>query len=177
MKTNRTSAGRACGRARSGGFFFLAEAGGYAIDDFVERSLRAEAGEGVEFIDAGDATHHVLEARFVGLIVGHEFDGRSAAGALLDPLSEAFDADFFGVADVDDFTDGAVRVHEADDTFDGVAHVAEATGLLAVAVDSDRFVVESLLDEIGQDHAVAAVWRGPTVLKKRTTITGSFFSF
>ena len=72
--------------------------------------LRAEAGEGVEFIDAGDAAHHVFEAGLVGLVVGDEFDGGGAAGALLDALGQAFDGDFFGVADVDDFADGALGV-------------------------------------------------------------------
>ena len=40
--------------------------------------------------------------------------------------------------------------------FDGVADVAEAAGLFAVAIDADGRVVEGGLHEIGQDHAVAA---------------------
>ncbi len=116
-------------------FFLLAEESGNAVDNFIERRLRAEAGEGVEFIDARDAAHHVLEAWFVGLIVGHKFDGRIAAGALFDQLSEAFDRDFFGVADVDDLADGAIGVHQANEAFDSVADIAEAAGLLAVAVN------------------------------------------
>src|ERR1700722_12010085 len=81
------------GGARSGGFFLLAEVDGYAVDDFVERGLGTEAGQGVEFIDAGDAAHHVLETRFVGLIVRDEFDRGRAARALFDQLSETFDGD------------------------------------------------------------------------------------
>jgi len=92
----------------------LSEEVGYAVDDFVERGLRAEAGEGVELIDAGDTAHHVLETRFVGLIVGDEFDGGRAVGAVLDQLREAFDGNLFCVADVYDLADGAVGVHQAD---------------------------------------------------------------
>jgi len=148
--------GGAGGDVRRGWFLFLAEEGGDAVDDFVERRFGAEAGEGLEFIDTRDAAHHVFEARFVGLVVGYEFDGGRAASALFDELGEAFDGDFFGVANVDDFADGAVGVHEADEAFDGVADIAEAAGLLAVAIDADGLVVDGLLNEIGEDHAVAA---------------------
>src|SRR5580704_5147518 len=108
----------------------------------------------MELIDAGDAAHHVFEPWFVGLIVGHEFDRRRAAGALFDQLGESFDGDFFGVANVHDLADGPVGVHQANEAFNGVADVAEAAGLLTVAIDLDGLAVECLLDEIGQDHAV-----------------------
>jgi hypothetical protein len=38
----------------------------------------------------------------------------------------------------------------------GVAHIAEAAGLFAIAVDADGSVIEGLADEIWKDHAVAA---------------------
>src|SRR6266849_1159441 len=135
---------------------FLLKKGGDAVDDFIQRSAGAEAGEGLELIDGRDAAHHVLEAGLVGLVVGHVLDGRGAGGAVFHPASEIFDSDFLGVADVDDFADGTIGVHEANETFDGVAHIAEAAGLLAAAVDADDSVVEGGLDEIGENHSVAA---------------------
>src|SRR6201987_965475 len=102
----------------------------------------------MEFLDGWHAAHHVLESGLVGLIVRNVFDGRRAGGALLDALGESFDGDFLGVADIHDFTDGWWRVHQADKTFDSIADVAEATGLLPIAVDLDRLIVERLLDEI-----------------------------
>jgi len=165
------------GGVRYGGVLLLAEEGSDAVDDFVKRGLGAETGEGVEFVDTGDAAHHVLEARFVGLVVGDEFDGGRAAGAPFDQLGEAFDGDFFGVADVDDFADGAVGVHEADKAFDGVADIAEAAGLLAVAVDLDGLVVDGLLDEIGEDHAVTTGLAWANGIEKAHDDDGELFFF
>src|SRR5579863_3101290 len=61
-----------------GGFGLLLEEVGDSIDDFVEGGTWAEAGQSFELIDAGDATHHVLEARLVRLVVGDVFDRRAA---------------------------------------------------------------------------------------------------
>ena len=47
-------------------------------------------------------------------------------------------------------------VDQTDERFDGVADVAEAARLLAVAVNADGSVVDGGLHEIRQDHAVAA---------------------
>src|SRR5258708_7366883 len=109
----------------------------------------------MEFIDTGHTPHHVLEAGFVGLIVWHILDRRGAAGALFYTLRQSFDGDFLGVADVDDFADGTTGVHEADETFDGVAHITKAARLLSGTVDADGGVVEGGLDEIGEYHSVA----------------------
>src|SRR5258708_13982532 len=102
----------------------------------------------MEFIDGRNTAHHVLEAGFVGLVIRHIFDGRGAAGTLFHSLRQAFDGDFLGVADVDDFTDRTMGVHEADETFDGVAYIAEAARLLSGTVDADWGVVEAGLAEI-----------------------------
>jgi len=52
--------------------------------------------------------------------------GEELPVALLDSLRQSLDGDFLGVADVDDFADRTIRVHEADESFNGVAHIAEA---------------------------------------------------
>src|SRR5271154_5087847 len=134
----------------------LLEEGGYAVDDFGEGGARAEAGEGFEFIDARDAAHHVFEPGLVGFVVRDEFDGGHAVGALLHEVRESLDGDFFGVANVDDFADGMLGVDQTDERFDGVADVAEAARLFAVAINADGGVVDCGLHEIRQDHAVAA---------------------
>ncbi len=153
----RDLVGAGCGYALNvQGFWFLLKKGGDAFDDFVQRSAGAEAGEGLELIDGRHATHHVLEAGLVGLVVWHVLDGRRTGGAVFHSASQIFDGDFLGVADVDDFADGTIGVHEADETFDGVADIAEAARLLAGAVDADGGVVQGGLDEIGEHHSIAA---------------------
>src|SRR6267378_1664585 len=138
------------------GFELLLEERSDAVDDFVERGAGTEAGEGLELFDGRDAPHHVLEAGFISFIVGNILDGRRASGAVFDSLGESFDGDFLGAADVDNFADGAAGVHEANEAFDSVAHVAEAAGLFAVAVDADGGVVQRGLDEIGENHSIAS---------------------
>src|SRR5207249_8716973 len=97
-----------------------------------------------------------LKAGLVGLIVRHVLNGGGTAGTLPYSPRQFFDGDFLGIADVDDFSDGAVQVHEANEGFDSVADIAEAARLLSAAVDADGGVVEGGLDEIGEHHAVAA---------------------
>src|SRR5258706_13067886 len=110
----------------------------------------------MELFDRGHAAHHVLEAGFVGLIVRHVLNGRGTAGTLLHSLCQCLDSDFLGVADVDDFADGTIRVHEADESFDSVAHITEATRLLSGAVDADGGVVHGGPDENWEEHSVAS---------------------
>src|SRR5258708_15934006 len=114
----------------------------------------------MELIDGRYTAHHVLEAGFVGLVVWHVLDGRGAARTFSYAVGQSLDGDLLGVADVDDFADGMMGVHEADETFDGVAHIAEAAGLLSAAVDADGGVVQGGLDEIGEDHSIAASFAG-----------------
>src|SRR4029077_5559937 len=137
------------------GLSFLLEKGGYAIDDFGEGRARAEAGEGFEFIDAGDPAHHVFEAGLVSFVVGDEFDGGVAARTLLYELRKFFDGNFFGVADVHNFADGMLRVNQTNERFDGVADIAETPRLFSVAIDADGSIVERGFHEIRQDHAIA----------------------
>src|SRR5437899_13081996 len=90
----------------------------------------------MEFIHARDAAHHVLEAGFVGLVVGNVFDRRRASSAFLHAVREALDGAVLDVANVDDFTDRTVGIHEAVVTLDGFAHVAVTPTLLASALDT-----------------------------------------
>src|SRR5260370_35555921 len=110
---------------------------------------RAETSQGMEFFEEGHATHHVLKAGFVGSVVGYVLNGRGAAGTLLHSLRQVLDGDFLGVAHVDDLADGALQVHEADESFNGVAYIAKAARLLSGTVNADGGVVQGGLDEIG----------------------------
>src|SRR5215467_6668450 len=129
---------------------------GHAVNNFVQGYARAKAGESFELFDAGDAAHHVFEAGFIGLVIRNVLDGRRAGGALLHTMGQVFDADFLRIPDVHYFSDGARSLHEAKQALDGVAHVAEAARLFAVAINGDRRILESRLDEIGEHHAVAS---------------------
>src|SRR5260370_39905377 len=64
--------GTGCGYLVDGqAFLFLLKKSGDPVDDLIQRSTGAEASKGVELFDGGPATHHVLKAGFVGLVVGH----------------------------------------------------------------------------------------------------------
>src|SRR5258707_66582 len=157
LASGRNLVGAGCGYTLDVlAFLFLLKKGRNAINDLIQGGLGTEAGEGMQLFDEGHTAHHVLEAGFVGLVVRHVLNGRGTAGTLLHSLCQCLDGDFLGVADVDDFADGALRVHEADESFDSVADIAEAPRLLSGAVDADGGVVQGGLDEIGEDHSVAS---------------------
>src|SRR5713101_501785 len=78
-------------------FDLLLKKNGDPVDDFIQGSTRTESGEGMELIDARHTAHHVLEARFIGLVVGHVLNGRGTASALLHSLCQSLDGDFLGV--------------------------------------------------------------------------------
>src|SRR5258708_1807566 len=171
---NLFSAG--CGYPRNvQAFLFLLKKGGHAINDLIQRSPGTEAGEGMQLFDGGHATHHVLEAGFVGLVVRHVLNGRGTAGTFLHSLRQCLDSDLLGVAHVDDFADGTIRVHEADETFDGVADIAEASRLLSGAVDADGGVVQGGLDEIGEDHSVPSGLPGTNGIEQANHDDGQLF--
>ncbi len=67
--------GRGAGSDASGACLLFLHVRSDAVDDFVERSLRTEASDGVKLIHAGNAAHHVFEAGLVSFVVGNEFDG------------------------------------------------------------------------------------------------------
>src|SRR5437867_1507353 len=90
---------------------------------------------GGKFFDDGFAAAEVVEAGAVGLVVGDKFDGRFGVEDFDDLRGEVADSDFFGAADVEDLAARGWAILEADQSLDGVADVAEAAGLLAVAVD------------------------------------------
>ena len=129
----------------------------------------------MELFDRGHAAHHVLKTGFVGLVVGHILNGRGTARALLHSLCQCLDGDLLGVADIDDFADGTIRVHEADEAFDRIPHIAEAARLLAAAIDADGGVVESGLDEIGEHHSVAAGLPGAHGIEQASHDDREFF--
>src|SRR5437667_4952970 len=96
-------------------FSFMLKEGGHPVNDLIQWCAGTEAGEGMELLDRGHAAHHVLKAGFVGLVVGHVLNGRGTARALLHSLCQCLDGDLLGVADIDDFADGTIGVHEADE--------------------------------------------------------------
>src|SRR5438445_5602552 len=71
-------------------------------------------------------------------------------------MSQAFDGNFLGITNVNNLSNGARSVDQANERFDSVAHIAKAAGLLAITVDADGFAVERGFDKVGQHHAVAA---------------------
>src|SRR5579883_344713 len=109
----------------------LTEVSGNAIDNLGEACLGTESCQRVKFLNGGYAAHHVLEARFVSLIVGYILNWRRAFSPLLDDFSQVFNRYFFRVANVNHFTYSAVQRHQSEKSFNGVAHVAKTTGLLA----------------------------------------------
>src|SRR5260370_8048870 len=102
----------------------------------------------MELFNGGHAAHHVLEAGFVSLVVRDVLNGRGATSTLLHSLCQPFDGDFLGVADVDDFPNGALQVHKADETFDSVTHISEPARLLSAALNPYGGFVQPALHQI-----------------------------
>src|SRR5207245_3945456 len=94
---------------------------------------------------------------------------------LLHTVRQILDGDFFGVAHVYNFTDGAPGVHEADETLGGVAHIAETTGLFAAAINSDGGVFQSGLDEVGEHHSITSGLTGTHGVKQAGDDDGKLF--
>src|SRR5579859_2272631 len=117
------------------------EIGCHAIDNFREGRSWPESGKGMQLIDARHAAHHVFKTGLVSLIVRNEFDRGGAAGALLHEMGKRLDGNLLGIADVDDLPHGFWGIDQPKQGFDGVAHVTEATRLLAGAVNGDGFAV------------------------------------
>ncbi len=74
---------------------------------------------------------------------------------MLHDFGEILNRDFFRVANIDHFAHCAVQGHQAEQRFHGVPDVAEAAGLLAIAVNFDGFSIERPLHEVRENHPIA----------------------
>lgn len=79
------------------------------VDDIHETSLRAETGQGMKLIDAGNTTHHVFESWLIGFVVRNIVDRRGTVSPLRHHLGEILNGDFFRISNIDDFADGALQ--------------------------------------------------------------------
>ena len=79
-----------------------------------------------------------------------DLDIRAKQGA--NALGEFENGDFLRVAEIDRFV--LVGLRQAVNPFNQIGDVAEAAGLLAIAVDGDGLAGECLMDEIGEGAAV-----------------------
>ena len=85
-------------------------------------------------------------------------DGRRRLGELDHEVGQLAHRDLVGVADVDGT--GLVAVEQGQQARDLVVDVAEAPGLLTVAVDRQGFAGERLMDEVGDDPTVVGLHSG-----------------
>src|SRR5437588_6627074 len=137
-------------------FKFLLKMLGHPVNDFIQRGRGPKTGQSEQFVDAGNPPNNVFKFRIISLVKGNILEGGGTGGAFLHSKRQVFDGNFLGVAHIHDFADGTFGVHEANQSFDRVANVAETAGLLAGAVNGDRRILQSGLDEIRQHHAVAS---------------------
>lgn len=102
-----------------------------------------------------------------GVVFGQGLEDEFGAGVseVENVFSEFDHGEFAGVAEVDGAGDGGIAVHEADEAFDEVVAVAEGAGLLAVAIDGDRFALEGLHDEVGNNASVLGVHAGAVCIE------------
>src|SRR5687767_394595 len=122
--------------------------------DLVDAELRMEADCLRNLLERRNAPHHILEAFAVDFAVRNEANLGSRFGQLANPLGEIEDRHLVQTSDVEHLAHRVVSIHQADGAGDSVGHVREAPSLPAVAVNDDGSVGESLLNEIGQHHAV-----------------------
>src|SRR5690242_8615364 len=81
-------------------------------EDVVEGILGPIADHRGNFAQIGDAARHVLEPRFVGLVVRDELERRARAGELPDAMGEIENPRLLRAADVDDLSDRSRVLHE-----------------------------------------------------------------
>src|SRR5438309_264335 len=125
---NRPSPGSPAGPADSVGedCDLGAGLGDHLAEDVVEAAARRPPGEVVKLGGVGDAPQHVGEPEAIGLLVGHEVDGRVAARELLDAPREVEDRDLLLGPEVEHLADGLGLVEQTEEAVDHIAHVAEA---------------------------------------------------
>ena len=105
--------------------------------------------------------------RVVGADVIAKDDRRRRAGESLDDLGELQHRALVRIAQVEDPAGRFRRLRARDQTLDEIAHVAKATGLLAVAVDRHRVAPQRLGDEIRHQSTILRV-RPRTVAVENT---------
>jgi len=130
------------------------------VQDGGQIHLRLEPDDGADFRDIRHAVQHVLEAFRVCFLVGDEDDVRGASDTRMDHPGQVTDGDLAGAPDVEDLAEGFVAANELRQGPDDIPDIAETSGLLAGAVDGNRFSGEGLSDEAGNHHAVAPALAG-----------------
>ncbi len=97
-----------------------------------------------------------------GVVLGQGLvhQGRTGTGEVADGLGEFDHGEFARVPEVDGASKVVGAVHQAHEALDEVVHVAEGTGLGAVAIKGDGLVAQGLDDEVGDDPAVIGVHAG-----------------
>src|SRR5690348_5537593 len=111
----------------------------HAADAVLEGMGDLEAGQGRDLGSIRHAPRHVLESLpFVGFRIRHVDDLGARLRQPADRLGQLLDGDLLGRPDVEHFADRAGMVEELRQRADGVADVAEAARLRAVAEDRHR---------------------------------------
>ena len=123
-------------------------------DDAVEGEFGLPAADASDLGAVRGAVEHVLEARFICLVVGNDLDLRFAMELSDDGLRELADRDAVRAANVQNLAERRLAVGEEPERADRVGHVAETAGLFACAEDAERFALKRGGDETRDDHAV-----------------------
>ena len=113
-------------------------------EDIVEPEFRAISDHLVRLGQVGHAARHILESRFIRLVVGHVLDRRRRPGKLANSFRECTNCHFLGIADVDHLTDGLRLGNELQQRVDDVGHVREGARLRAVPEHGNRLARQRL---------------------------------
>src|SRR5262249_18131881 len=110
----------------------------------------------MHFLERRNSPRHILESRFVRLVIRNMNNLRLRTRHFSDLPSEITDADLLGVAEIEYFTVRAVSFHQRNECANDVTHVTKAAALLSISVDGNRLTSERLANERRNDHAVVA---------------------
>src|SRR5579864_1801001 len=137
----------------------------YIFDDFKQNVVEAPRGpvseKRAQLADVRDAVAGVLKPRSVRELVRNVLRRDSAAREMLHKLRQFIDSDRFFAADVEDFTDRAGMVHQADHGMHRVGNPGEGSNLTPVAVNRDWSPHQDLLDEARDHHSVRSALARP----------------
>ena len=89
------------------------------------------------------------------------YDAGLRARQLEHGLSQLEHGELAGIAEIDRACDVVFGIHQADEAVDQVGDIAEAAGLLSVAIERDVFAAQGLHDEIGDNPAIIRMHAWP----------------
>ena len=111
----------------------------HALDHGLQIVLRLEPDELSNLFDIRAAPAHILEAGAIRLLISNVLDRGTAACHLFHLLRQFVDGHFLVIPHVEHIPLSRRLAHQPGDRVDHIPDVGEASGLVSISINSDRF--------------------------------------